>query len=159
MQFIAISGIVVFSTEDANLLPTTTTKRSIDAQSELYLHIKDKMIEGMKLFTSYTNAWKGKDLVNTSRGEFRKTSAADLGELRERSSELRMTMTRGAVTGKQYKPVLPRPITIRQDERISFRRPTKDVRKVSKHLFDTPEKKPSEVGEKCFDLMLEEADG
>jgi hypothetical protein len=29
---------------------------------------------------------------------------------------------------------------------------------VSKYLFDTPDKKPSEVGEKCFDLMLEEAE-
>jgi len=159
MQFIAISGIVVFSADDANLLPTTTTKRSIDAQSELYLQVRDKMIEGMKLFTSYTNAWKGKELVNTSRSEFRKTSTADLSELRAKSSRLDMTTTRGAIAGRQYKPTLPRPVPTRTEERISFSRPTKAIRQVSKHLFGTPDKRPSEVGEKCFDLISEEAKG
>lgn len=156
MQFIAISGIVVFSADDASILPTTTTKRSIDAQSELYLHVRDKMIEGMKLFTSYTNVWKGKGLVNASRNEFRKTSVADLEELRTRTSDLKMTATRGVIAGKQYKPVLPMPMTTRSDERISFIRPTKDIRRVSRYLFDTPDRKPSEVGEKCFDLVFEE---
>lgn len=160
MQFIAISGIVVFCADDANLLPTTTTKRSIDAQSELYLHVRDKMIEGMKLYTSYTNAWKGKDLVNTSRTEFRKTSAADLGQMRTMSSQLKMTTTRGVVAGMQFKPVLPRPeATTLSEERISFKRPTKQIRRLSKHLFNTPDRQPSEVGEKSFDLMLEEAEG
>lgn len=159
MQFIAISGIVVFSTDDPIQLPTMTTKRSIDAQSELYLLVRDKMIEGMKIFTSYTNAWKGKDLVKASRSEFRETSTADLRELHARSSQLKMTTTRGVVTGKQYKPVLPRPVTIRKVERISFRRPTKTIRVVSRYLFDTPDKKPSEVGEECFDLIHKEAEG
>lgn len=159
MQFIAISGIVVFTSEDAVLLPTTTTKRNIDAQSELYLHVRDKMIEGMKLFTSYTNAWKTKEQVSASRSEFQRTSIVDLGELREQSPRLRMTTTRGAIEGRQYKPVLPRPKSTREEERISFKKPTKDVRRVSKHLFETPDKKPSEVGERCFDLVLEEAKG
>ena len=30
-----------------------------------------KMIEGMKIFTSYTNAWKSKELVTESRKRFR----------------------------------------------------------------------------------------
>jgi len=156
MQFIAISGIVVFSADDADLLPTTTTKRSIDAQSELYLQIRDKMIEGMKLFTSYTNAWKGKELVNVSRSEFRKTSSADLAEIRARSSHLKMATTRGVVIGEQYKPELPMPEKIRDEEKISFKKPIKEIRRVSKHLFDTQDKKPAEVGEKCFDLIFEE---
>jgi hypothetical protein len=159
MQFIAISGIVVFSADDANLLPTTTTKRSIDAQSDLWLHVRDKMIEGMKLFTSYTNAWKGKDLVKASRNEFRKTSTSGLSELRTRAAHLKMKDTRGLISGKQHRPVLPRPDTMREEERISFKRPAKDVRQVAKYLFNTPEKKPSEVGGKCFDIMLEEAKG
>ncbi|MBA7534161.1 hypothetical protein ES705_26407 [subsurface metagenome] len=159
MQFIAISGIVVFSADDPSLLPTTTTKRNIDAQSELYLHVKDKMIEGMKLFTSYTNAWKGKDLVTASRDKFKSTSTADLKELRSIASKLDMTSTRGVVAGKQYKPELPRPEKTRTKERISFLKSTKDIQLVSKYLFDTPNRKPAEVGEKCFDLMAEEAEG
>ena len=81
MQFNAISGIVVFSSEDASSLPMTTTKRGIDAQSDIYLYVKDKMIEGMKLFTQYTNVWKGKELVEKSRQYFAKTSKATLSEL------------------------------------------------------------------------------
>ena len=48
-QFIAISGIVEFRSSDAAKLPTTTTKRGIDASSPLYLRVKEKMREGMKI--------------------------------------------------------------------------------------------------------------
>src|SRR5208282_6219848 len=58
-QFIAISGIVEFKSTDASKLPTTTTKRGIDSSSPLYLQVKNKMREGMRLFTDYTNKWKG----------------------------------------------------------------------------------------------------
>ena len=58
-QFIAISGIVEFQSNDAAKLPTTTTKRGIDASASLYLQVKNKMREGMLVFTNYTNKWKG----------------------------------------------------------------------------------------------------
>ena len=59
-QFTAISGIVEFKSDDASKLPTNTTKRGIDASSPLYLQIKNKMREGMGIFTDYTNKWKGR---------------------------------------------------------------------------------------------------
>lgn len=157
MQFIAISGIVVFSSENASLLPMTTTKRGLDANSEIYLHVRDKMIEGMKIFTSYTNVWKGKELVKTSRKSFEKTSTADLDQLRTRSQKLSMSATHGKLKGKQYKPVLPRPEIFKEKERISFTRPATEVRTVSKYLFGTPDKKASQVAEECFSLVLKEA--
>ena len=54
-QFIAISGIVEFQSNDAAKLSTTTTKRGIDASSSLYLQVRHRMMEGMQVFTSYTN--------------------------------------------------------------------------------------------------------
>ena len=57
-QFIKISGVVYFECEDARLLPTTTTKRGVDANSRLYQEIKNKMREGTKKFTDFTNKWK-----------------------------------------------------------------------------------------------------
>ena len=57
-QFIAVSGIVEFRSNNTAKLPTTTTKRGIDASSSLYLQVKNKMREGMKMFTAYTNHWK-----------------------------------------------------------------------------------------------------
>ena len=59
-QFIAISGIVEFRCDDPSKLPMTTTKRGVDASSTVYLQVKTKMREGMKLFTDYTNRWKGR---------------------------------------------------------------------------------------------------
>ena len=59
-QFIAISGVVEFWSDDPSKLPTTTTKRGLDASSSLYLQVKNKMREGMKIFTTYTDKWKGK---------------------------------------------------------------------------------------------------
>lgn len=157
MQFIAISGIVSFSSEDADLLPMTTTKRGINAQSEIYLHVRDKMIEGMKIFTNYTNVWKRKELVAESRKRFRETSELQPDDLRRKAAKLKMSTTRGFLPGKQFKPVLPRPATKKTTERISFTRPVKEVRIVSKYLFDVPNKKPSEVGGECFRVILEEA--
>jgi len=156
-QFTAISGIVLFGADDASLLPTTTTKRGIDVSSELYMHVRDKMIEGMKLFTQYTNQWKSKELVARSRQTFKSTPAADLDEIKRSASQLTLSKTRGVVVGKQYKPNLPRPRKTKTTDRISFERSIKDIRKVSAYLFDTPHKLPKDVGGKCFDVILEEA--
>lgn len=57
-QFIKIAGVVYFECEDARLLPTTTTKRGIDANNRLYQEIKNMMREGTKKFTDFTNKWK-----------------------------------------------------------------------------------------------------
>ena len=59
-QFIAISGIVDLRSQDPGNLPTTTTKRGIDASSPLYLRIKNKMCEGLRIYTDFTNKWKGR---------------------------------------------------------------------------------------------------
>jgi hypothetical protein len=157
MQFIAISGIVIFSSTDPRQLPMTTTKRGLDAQSDLYLHVKDKMIEGMKIFTNYTNVWKGRELVKESRQSFAETGTANVNQLLQETTKLAMSPTRGSIKGKQYKPELPRPDTPKKDERIIFTRPTKEVRAVSRYLFGNPNKSASEVAEKCFSLVLEEA--
>ena len=68
-QFIKISGVVYFECEDARLLPTTTTKRGIDANNRLYQEIKNKMREGTKKFTDFTNKWKQSESVIRSQLE------------------------------------------------------------------------------------------
>jgi hypothetical protein len=55
-QFICISGVVVFESNDPSKLPTTTTKRGIDLSSDIYADVKIKIREGLKLFTDYTRA-------------------------------------------------------------------------------------------------------
>ena len=57
-QFIGIKGIVVFESNDPKQLPMTTTKRGVDHSSEVYIAVKDRICEGLKTFTNYTNKWK-----------------------------------------------------------------------------------------------------
>ena len=58
-QFRAIAGLVVLMSNDAEKLPVSTTKRGLDVGSEVYLKVRQACIEGMKLFTDFTNKWKG----------------------------------------------------------------------------------------------------
>ncbi len=157
-QFTAISGVVIFTSDQPEKLPTTTTKRGIDASSSLYLHVRDKMIEGMKLFTQYTNVWKSRELVAESRERMKAIETLEISQLRQEVGELDMTSTKGAVKGKQYKPELPRPVITKTTDRISFVRPTREIRKVSSFLFATASREAKAVGEKCFELILEEAE-
>jgi hypothetical protein len=157
-QFIAISGIVEFKAEDASKLPTTTTKRGIDTSSRLYLQVKNKMREGMRIFTDYTNKWK------THADESRRHIEAaglplSLEEVKVASGGLRFRSTKAQVlSGEQYRPKLPLPKSVQpQTRRISFVKDVGEVRSVADYLFDDPDTDPSRVGEECFDLILRES--
>jgi len=157
-QFTAISGIVEFRAADASKLPTTTTKRGIDTSSTLYLQVKNKMREGMSLFTDYTNKWKGRAEESRKQIEAAGPPIA-FEELKAASARLPFTATKRTIpAGDQYKPKLPLPKKIDTGKRrISFVKPTEDVQAISQYLFDEPDRAASTVGEKCFDLVLKEA--
>ena len=157
MQFNAISGIAIFTSDDPSLLPTNTTKRGIEMQSKVYLHVRDRMIEGTKIFTAYTNRWKSRELVKRSREEFRKTTKADLAYLRKRAKSVEMSSLKGPLKGRRHSPELPKPNEEGKEAHISFKRRTEDVQRVSRFLFDDPTRKASDVGGECFDLILKES--
>ncbi|HTZ97426.1 MAG TPA: ATP-binding protein [Terriglobales bacterium] len=156
-QFIAISGIVEFRSDDPAKLPTTTTKRGVDASSPLYLQIKNKMRDGMAIFTSYTNKWKLRP--EESRKQIEKGEQLSFEELKAEALHLPLNATKGTVPqGEQFRPSLPLPAKIVPSmRRISFTKRVYDVRKVAEYLFEDPEVDPSDVGEKCFDITLAEA--
>jgi hypothetical protein len=156
-QFIAISGVVEFRANDASKLPTTTTKRGIDTSSALYLQIKNKMREGMQLFTQYTNQWKG--LADESKKHIAQGERLSFEEIKEKAQDLPLNTTKqSALPGQQYKPSLPKPKKLAtQQRRISFVKNVGDVQAVADYLFQDEDADPSAVGEKCFDLILNEA--
>ena len=156
-QFIAISGVVEFRCDDPAELPTTTTKRGVDASSVLYLQVKNKMREGMKLFTDYTNRWKGR--AEETRSQFAAGELLSLSEVKEKTSVLNFNPATRSIRGaSQYRPSLPVP---RQQDprrrRIFFTKDVDDVAVVAEHLLGDARANPSEVGEKCFDILLREA--
>jgi Histidine kinase-, DNA gyrase B-, and HSP90-like ATPase len=155
-QFIAISGIVEFQ-GDSSKLPTTTTKRDVDASSRLYLQIKNKMREGMRIFTDYTNKWK-KDL-DESRSYLKAGERLTLEEIKSESAHLVFNSTTKSVPpGEQFRPELPMPKKLEpRQRRISFVKSVEDIRTVAEYLIGEADADPSTVGEECFDLMLKDA--
>jgi hypothetical protein len=156
-QFIAISGIVEFRSGDARKLPTTTTKRGIDASSALFLRIKNKMREGVSIFTNYTNKWKGRS--EESKKHMEDGEALSLSEIKNRAKELKLNSTTSIIPkGEQYSPKLPIPKKLESKKRrISFVKDVSEVKAVSSYVFDDEGRDPSDVGEKCFELILKEA--
>lgn len=157
-QFIAIAGIVEFRSNDAAKLPTTTTKRGIDASSPIYIQVKNRMREGMQIFTDYTNKWK-RD-VNESKRHIEKGKQQTLEEIKEDAKNLRKSTVSAGLDGKgdQYKPKLPLPKPKEPTKKqISYRKDIDDIQTVQRYLFRDKEVNPSKVGEECFDQMLKEA--
>lgn len=115
------------------------------------------MIEGTKIFTQYTNKWKGKELIAESKESMTKAASVTLDKMVKNVSKLPMQTTRGTLKGKQYKPQLPQPQRKTSKAKISFIRPVSEVNKISNYLFDMPQSNASKVGERCFEIMLGEA--
>ncbi len=57
-QYSGFMGLIVFSSRRADLLPLTTTKRSVDETSAVFRQYRAKMRETTKEWISYTNARK-----------------------------------------------------------------------------------------------------
>ncbi|MDE0084607.1 MAG: ATP-binding protein [Candidatus Poribacteria bacterium] len=157
-QFIAIAGIVEFQCNDAAKLPTTTTKRGIDASSPLYLQVKNKMREGMKLFTAYTNHWKND--ADESKRQIALGNPYSLDEIKKEveTETLKMNPVKSGLKGEQFKRQLPRPKPKEPTKKqIAYRKDSDDIQTVQMYLFGDQEVSPSKVGEECFDQMLREA--
>jgi hypothetical protein len=153
-QFIYLSGIVEFHSSKTSNLPFTTTKRGINQGSTVYLKVRDRMIEALKQFTSWTNEWKDRP-------------SADRDQLFKQAKSLPLPQIRTAVTkeyshtsasrGQPIKPKLPK-AKVSTEVNIQFRRTQEDIDTVSDYLFD--ETRPARVvGEACFDRVLKEAEG
>jgi hypothetical protein len=67
-QYAGFIGIIIFSSENAELLPMTTTKRNVDASSPLYRRAMPRMREVSRAWISYTNNRK-QDTQNAKRLE------------------------------------------------------------------------------------------
>ena len=156
-QFIAISGIVEFQSNNPAKLPTTTTKRGVDASSLLYLQVRQRMIEGMQVFTNYTNKWKGKTDESKEHMKAAKRQCT-LDELKQEFQNLPSTSLSKGLGGTHFKPKLPMPKPEPSSKgRISYSKDLDDIETVRNHLFGDEEVKPSQVGEECFDQILKEA--
>lgn len=147
-QFIAFAGVVEFQASNASLLPLTTTKRGIDAGSPAFLKTREYMMKGTKLFTNFTNKWKGEEeQTDALFDQSEKVLATDAHKVV--SDQMRdIPNLKGAL--RLLTPALPLPSKTAATRRITFSKPLADIEKLSALLLGSVEK-PAVVGEACFD--------
>lgn len=166
-QFIRISGVVEFHSNNANNLPLTTTKRSVDLNSELYNSVKNIMMEGMKIFTNYTNHWKKQkddEQINHINKSFHTTREFVDKILRDDFEKNKGQITNpkainkiANIDDKKFKPSLPQPTKGISYKNIRFTKLENDIKEVAKFIYGTEDVAASEVGVACFDRVLAEA--
>lgn len=153
-QFIAFSGLVILKSDDPWNLPLTTTKRGIDASSELYLSIKDFMREATKTFTTFTNKWKRNPEERTAL--YKAASAMTVSELLTATADYDMTRSKKLEGTERFMPLLPVPRADNATVRISYARPRAQFVKLAEKLFETSDVTPRDLGEATFDMAYEQ---
>lgn len=154
-QFIGIRGIVEFVSKEPEKLPMTTTKRGVDLTSPLYSAVKKKMCEGLKLFTNFTNDWKG--TANADTKFFKESTKKTIDDIMDEHSGINIQYHKTQDGGEQSKPSLPKPQKKGADTVwVRFAAKETDCSIVSNYLFEE-ERLPSEVGAECFKRVLADA--
>ena len=153
-QFIPITGIVLLRADHPRRLPLTTTKRGIDAASNVFLEAKDFMREATKSLTTFTNRWKKfPDKRNTL---YRLGRHVGLSELRSMMSngEIPTNAVRGKSELRRFRPKLPEPKQQQTSARISYLVEKSELTQVIEYFYDEPTVSNADVGKMTFDLAL-----
>lgn len=159
-QFIGIKGMVVFESNNPQSLPMTTTKRGIDHSSAIYIAVKDKICEGLKMFTNYTNQWKGRNsqerVYSTLAQKVRYDDLFSYAAKEEFGVTPRKD-PRGS--GQTFRPTLPKPESEKPNKIIRYSKSIEDIKILIGYFYGDKDGdiSPSLIGEKCFDQVLEEA--
>jgi hypothetical protein len=151
-QFIGISGTVMFTSNDAWKLPVTTTKRGIDTSSEIYLYVKEFMREGLKKFTSYTNSWKQdpekeKEISKLAR-------SVPLENIFSIMPDKSWTKVRNSSNEFKLNLALAKPTESNPRRQIRFTKPLSEIELISEFFYGNTAATPAEIGEACFDQIL-----
>ena len=153
-QFIAIAGVVRFSSNDSLKLPLNTTKRGLDTSSSIYWYTLDRMMIGLKKFTDFTNQWKGQEAETTR--YFKEMAPKDVTKVAEAIPQEAWNKVRKS-EGEQFTPKLPKPPRDKLKRRITFLRLKAEVEMVGEYLFDDGQATPAEIGNRCFEDVLKKA--
>lgn len=156
-QFIGIRGFVVFESTNPKNLPMTTTKRGVDTSSEIYAAVKDHMRKGLKMFTDYTNRWKGRNESERVFSSAAKSVPIDslLDTVGNIEASVPVTFRKNK-EAQVFTPTLPTPRVESATRRISFSKDVEEILDVVEYFYMDREHDvtPSQIGEKCFDEIL-----
>ena len=156
-QFIGIRGIVIFESNNPKNLPMTTTKRGVDTSSNIYAAVKDRMRQGLKMFTDYTNRWKGRNEAERTYSLSAKSIPIDSLVASKEEIEsfvpIKLRVNKGAYT---FNPTLPKPDNDKPYRTISFSRSIVEIQDIVEYFYSDRNHSisPSQVGDKCFEYVL-----
>ena len=151
-QFRAISGIIIFSSVDAEKLPISTTKRDLDTDSEVYRPARNAAIDGIRLFVGFTNRWKGsEEEVDTLLSSENRVEARSISLVSEKGTFVRGTDRQA----RQYVPKLPMPAKGTRKRRVAFSRDVDEVRKLGEALVGDGDARAGDVGVAAWEEALE----
>lgn len=153
-QFIAIGGVVRFSSNDSLELPLNTTKRGLDTSRPIYWQTLDRMMEGLKKFTDFTNQWKGQE--SETKRYFQEMVPKDVTRVAKAIPQEAWNKVRKS-EGERFTPNLPKPPHNKRKCRITFVRPKEEVEVVGEYLFDDAQATPADIGIRCFEDVLKKA--
>lgn len=158
-QFIAIAGVVHFRSNNPINLPVTTTKRGLDTSSAVYANTKNRIKEGLRLFTSFTNNWKtpSEERANLFKSST-KINALKPGQ--SKSALVNLTKGKKGDEGEYQIPDLPKPTDTQNalSVTISFQREKAKVEKIRNYFLNNKQASASEIGGWCFDKIYTQAD-
>jgi len=150
-QFIAISGLVLLSSDKPEKLPLTTTKRGLEASTNIYLVVREQMQLATKYFTRFTNRWKGK--VNELEAIYQHSAPRTVDQLRSMLKTVEFSKVNKIPGAERFEPSLPQPKREDKGQRITFFRPRDKADKLGRALFGDDNWDYELIGGTCFDAL------
>jgi hypothetical protein len=150
-QFRGIAGFIVFSTNDPQKLPISTTKRDLEVGADIFLRARQACMEGLRECTAFTNKWKG--MESEANVLFAQAQRKD-ARMEVRLAAKHGSAVRGSSNAKKLLASLPVPSSRNPMRRISFLRKEEEIKRVSEYLFNEDSQSPATVGQECFDRTL-----
>ncbi|NVM20274.1 MAG: ATP-binding protein [Desulfobacterales bacterium] len=144
-DFAFFRGYVFFDSEDAELLPWTTTKTGIDSDSGLYKNVKLEMITLMRPVLDFLRKL-AKERADVEKGDIDKSLLEESVKKAESTNYLDLK-DKGAFITPKFDPIPRGPRT----GRIQYNKPVDDIKKLKKILGVTTY---TAVGEKTFDYFM-----
>ena len=140
-QYSGFIGIVLFTAPNAVALPLTTTKRSVDVSSEIYLRARPRMRKVSKQWIAYTNSRK--QALEEAKQKETAATAVEIHAVKKRES----------VTLPQLVPV-----EVEQPANVNYSVPVSKIKKLASE-FGSIQMTYREVGLKSFHYTYDDLVG
>ena len=137
-QYVGFIGVVLFTASNASWLPLTTTKRSVNLSSDVFLNARSRMREASKRWIAYTNERK-RDLMKAKEIESRAVAISLENITKQSIVQL---------------PLIPKK-TVERRANVNYSVPVSRMKKLARE-FGSTQMSYRDVGLESFDFAYDE---